>query len=400
MVQQQQRIAFTSATPLLACVAVALAACCGSAQELSPERIETPDNVTFDVPFDPSNDSGGTVTSLSLSPDTTFSQWHELQRLPPVEPPAEAKKNALSGFGFGRGFGLGGKLDNQGPISYRTFWFPTEPVKGQAANWAMVGQDFSLKYPVWISQPNMLMLTAGVQNRLIDTDAIMPDSHQPYPSELWNAQAGLMYMRQMSGDRMLGGGVSIGSASDHPFASIREMNVSSYAMYRIPSGERNAWMFMVMYSPTGELQFPIPGVSYNYNPSDQFQANIGLPFMICYKPTDRWTLSASYMLIHTIHAKATYKIADRVNAFAGYDWSNEVYQLRDRIEEKDRFFFYDQRAKLGLDFPIRSWLSTEVVGGYAFNRYSFSGQQWDSVERDRVEVEPGPFMSLRACLRR
>ena len=328
-------------------------------------------------------------------------QPYELKRLPPVDQQKIAPPTfgfGASGLGLGMGMGMG--VGDQGPIGYRAFWFPNEPVKGQAANWEMVGQDFTLAYPLWVDSPNRLLITAGVHNRLIDTDAILPDSHQPYPSELWNAQVGLMYMRQLSGDRMLGGGVSVGSASDHPFASIREMNVSMNAMYRIPSGEHNGWLFMLLYSPTSEIQFPIPGVSFSYNPSDQFHANIGLPFMLSYKPTDRWTFLASYMLIHTIHARAVYKIAERVNAFAGYDWSNEVYTLRDRIVESDRFFLYDQRVTLGLDFPIRSWLSAELVGGYAFDRYSFSGRQWDSVGTDRVDIDPGPFMSLSVSLRR
>ena len=66
----------------------------------------------------------------------------------------------------------------------------------------------------------------------------------------------------------------------------------------------------------------------------------------------------------------------------------------------DRFFLYDQRVTAGLDFPICRWLSAEVSGGYAFNRYSFSGSQWDSVGTDRVDVEPGPFASLGVSLRR
>ncbi|MEN6367798.1 MAG: hypothetical protein ABFC88_13380 [Thermoguttaceae bacterium] len=274
------------------------------------------------------------------------------------------------------------------------------PVKGQAADWGLVGQDFSLTYPLWVDLPNTVMVTAGVRNRLINTDAILPDSHKEYPSELWNAQVGLMYLRQLSGDRMIGGGVNLGSASDHPFASIQEMNVSMNAMYRIPSGERNAWMFMLMYSPMSEIQFPIPGVSYSYNPSEQFHANIGLPFMFSYKPTDRWTVEASYMLIHTIHVKATYKIAERVNVFGGYDWSNETYMLQDRTNEKDRFFLYDQRVVLGLNVPMTSWLTAELVGGYTFNRYSFIGQQWDSAGTDRVDIDPGPFVSLSVSLRR
>ena len=36
-----------------------------------------------------------------------------------------------------------------------------------------------------------------------------------------------------------------------------------------------------------EIQFPIPSVSYSYNPSDQFHVNIGLPFLFIYKPTDQ-----------------------------------------------------------------------------------------------------------------
>ncbi len=385
--------------PLLLWLAIGLTACRASAQEIPVEQDRRPGNIAFDVPFNAEADTDNSSAPPVSPADETLSRWHDLQRLPPVD-----QKNELPIFGFGPGFGPGLASGmgpgNQGPISYRAFWFPNEPVKGQAADWEMVGQDFSLACPLWVDAPNRLMVTAGVHNRLIDTDAILPDSHQPYPSELWNAQAGLMYLRQLSGDRMLGGGVSVGSASDHPFASIGVMNVSMNAMYRIPSGEHNAWLFMVLYSPTSELQFPIPMVSYSYNPSDQFHANIGLPFMVLYKPTDRWSFVASYMLIHTIHTKLSYKIAERVNAFAGYDWSNEVYTLRDRIVESDRFFLYDQRVTLGLDFPINSWLSAELVGGYAFNRFSFSGRQWNSVGTDRVDIDPGPFISLRASVRR
>ena len=288
----------------------------------------------------------------------------------------------------------------QGPVSYHTFWFPNTSLKGQSGDWGLVGQDLSLGCPVWMDGPNMLMATSKVSNRLINTDAILPDSHQPYPSELWNAQVGLMYMRQLDGDRMIGGGVSVGSACDHPFASIDEMNVSMNAMYRMPSGEHNAWMFMLMYAPMGEIQFPIPGVSYSYNPSDQLHMNIGLPFAINYKLNDQWSFEASYMLIHTIHAKASYKLTERVSIFGGYDWANEVYQLEDRTNDKDRFFLYDQRVTLGVETPVTSWLTAQLSGGYAFSRYSYTGQQWDSTNTNRVDMEPGPFLSLSVSLRR
>ena len=287
----------------------------------------------------------------------------------------------------------------QGSVSYRTFWFPDVPVAGQGHDWGLVGQDVSLAYPVWAEASNTVMMTASVRNRLIDTDAILPDSHRAYPSQLWNAQVGVMDRTQLSGNRMIGGGVSLGSASDDPFASLQDMDVNLNAMYRTPSGEHDAWLFMLMYSPMGEIPFPFPGVLYNYNPSDQFHANIGLPFMVSYKPTDQWTLEASYMLIHTVHAKATYKITERLNVFAGYDWQNEVYKLHDRTNDDDRFFLYQQRVTLGLGMPVTSRLAAELAGGYAFGRYSFIGQQWDSAGTDHVDMDPGPFVSLGLRLR-
>ena len=78
----------------------------------------------------------------------------------------------------------------------------------------------------------------------------MPSSparaRQPLPSELWGVNLGLRYNRQLDDGWITGGGVSIGSASDHPFAGIHEMNVGMNAMLRIPQGEHNAWLFTLV----------------------------------------------------------------------------------------------------------------------------------------------------------
>jgi hypothetical protein len=74
--------------------------------------------------------------------------------------------------------------------------------------------------------------------------------------------------------------VNVGSASDHPFATIHEMDVGANAMLRVPEGQNNAWLFSLNYSPTSELAFPVPGVAFSYNPSPEFHANIGLPLQV------------------------------------------------------------------------------------------------------------------------
>lgn len=330
---------------------------------------------------------------------------YNLQPLPPVSPnnstAAEPSPTPAAGGRFGTGMGPGmGMGSGRGPVSYQSVWFPSTSLKGQRGDWGMVGQNFSFMAPVWMDSPNMVMLNGGVTNRLINTDAIMPDSGLKYPDNLWNVSLGLMYVRKLADERSFSAGVNIGSASDRPFGSIEEMNVSAMAMYRRPSGERNAWTFGVMYSPTGEIQFPIPLVSYFWNPSEKFQANIGLPFMVVYRPDDRWTFEASYMPIHTINAKASYRFADMLKIAGGYTCTNEAYWLYDRTDNSDRFFLYDQRVWLGLESPICQWVTLDLTGGYAFNRYSFMGQQWDSSQSDRVDISDGSFLMFSAQLRR
>jgi hypothetical protein len=318
-------------------------------------------------------------------------------------PGSGAPNGDMSVFGefgaMGSMGGFGGGMHPVDSLRYGDIWFPNAPVKGQATSWQMVGQDFSFTHPLWIDPLNAWSVMAGVANRLIETGAVLPDTGQAYPTDLWNVHLGLRYARQLNDGWVTGGGVSFGSASDHPFASIREMDVGMNAMLRVPQGEHNAWIFSLMYSPTSELAFPLPGVAFSYNPSPQFHANIGLPFMVVWRPTDEWQFQASYMLIHTIHVKAIYRFTDRLRAFAAYDWSNEAYSLLDRPELNDRLFMYDQRVSVGLQATLAPHWTASVAAGFVFNRYSFEGTSFTSGDFDRVNLGDGPFAALNLGVR-
>ena len=367
-----------------------------SAQEQQSTWDPYAEPTSCDRPFESVANTADTWLSASAW-DETHPELDRIQRLPSVDSQEDKPEEVSFGSGMGPGMGPGG---GQGPISYRTIWFPNASLKNQSGEWGMVGQDVSFMIPLWTDSPNMLMLNGGVSNRLINTNATMPDSGNKYPDNLWNVTLGMMYMRKLANDQMLSCGVNIGSASDRPFGSIDEMNVSAMAMYRRPSGERNAWNFGLMYSPTGEIQFPIPMISYFWNPSDQFQMSIGLPFKIMYRPDDRWTFEASYMPIHTISAKASYRFCDKLRLVGGYTCTNEAYSLYDRTDNNDRFFLFDQRVSLGLESPICKWVTVDLTAGYAFDRYSYTGQQWDSAQYDRVDISDGPFIMLSLQLRR
>jgi hypothetical protein len=302
------------------------------------------------------------------------------------------------GMGGGMG-GLGGGAFPSDSIRYGAIWFPSVPVRGESTHFQTVEQDLSMTHPLWTDPVNYLGLSGGIRNQLIQTAAVLPETGQPIPSDLWCIRLGLQYARHLDNGWLASGGVSLDSASDHPFADLHEMNVGLNAMLRIPEYEHDAWMLGLAYSPTGELNFPIPIVAYSWNPSPEFHANIGLPLMIVWRPNEDWQLQASYMLIHTIHVKLRYRLMDGLSAFAAYDWSNQAYTLLDRPEENDRFFLYDQRVSLGLQASLwRTWTAS-LSAGYAFDRYMFEGTSFAASGSNRVDLGNGPFAALNLGVR-
>ena len=237
-----------------------------------------------------------------------------------------------------------------------------------------------------------------MRNRQIDTGAVIPLTGEVVPAELWSVNFGVHYSRLFANGWLAGGGVSVGSASDHPFWGIDEMNVAMNTMLRVPQNGHDAWVFTLAYSPLNELNFPIPGIAYSYNPSPQFHANIGLPFQLTWRPDDDWRFEASYMLIRSIHAKSQYRLVPWLSAFAAYDWSNESYSLVDRPEINDRFFIYDQRASLGLQ-TAGQYLTSSISAGYVFDRFLYEGESLAPNRTNAVDLGAGPFAAVNVGLR-
>jgi len=282
---------------------------------------------------------------------------------------------------------------------YRIYWFPGEPVGGQPTNLAMVRQDFSVFHPLWQDCANEWAATVHVRGEIFSTDAIIPNTGKSFPDELWNIRLGASYRHLFDNGWIAGGGVSFGSASDKPFHSIDEMTVGINGFLRIPQGERNAWLFSLAYSPTSELAFPVPGVAFLWWPTDNFRMNIGLPFQIMYRPIDEVTFELSYMLIHTVHARLTYRPIKPLRLYIGYDWDNESYFLADRADVNDRLFYYDQRVTGGVAYDVCRGVTLDFSSGFTFNRYYFEGQHFSDQTNNRLNVGDGPFVALQCRIR-
>jgi hypothetical protein len=253
---------------------------------------------------------------------------------------------------------------------------------------------------VYASSTDEWSVSAHVRVEFFDTGAILPNTLQPFPDELWNIRFATTYRHLFENNWIAGGSVSFGSASDKPFNSIHELTAGVNAFLRIPSGEHNAWLFTLSYSANSELPFPIPGVAYLWQPSDNFRMNIGLPFALLWRPMDDVTLDFSYMLLRTIHARATYRICPPFRVYVGFDWANEVYFLADRPDENDRFFYYYKRISAGVLYRLGHNALLEFSSGFDFDREYFESQHSTSGSGfNRVDVGNGPFVAVRFQVR-
>ncbi len=278
---------------------------------------------------------------------------------------------------------------------YLVTWFPEVAVRAQPTNLSEERQDLSATCPLWQDPCNEWAATLHVRSELYQTSAILPVTGMAFPPDLWNVSLGASYRHLFDNGWIAGGGLSVGSASDKPFHSIDEMTMGVSAFLRLPQGEHNAWLFTIAYSPTSELAFPIPGVAFLWQPSDNLRINVGLPFAVWYRPTEDLTLEASYMLIRSVHAKATYRLSGRWRVYGGYDFSNEAYFLADRPDIRDRFFAYDQHLSAGVQYLLGRQAFLDLSTGYVFDRFFFEGRQYSTNNLNRIDVGDGTFLSLR-----
>jgi hypothetical protein len=296
---------------------------------------------------------------------------------------------------------FGGPGVGQTPLraDYRATWFPDENVKGQATDLGFVRQDFSLSFPLWQCCPDEWSASVHVRNELFHTGAVFPDTGQPFPEELWAIRLGTTYRHLFDNGWIAGGTLSFGSASDKPFDTIHEMTAGINTFLIVPQGAHNAWLFTLSYSSNSEIPIPIPGVAYIWQPSDQLRMNIGLPFQIMYRPFENVTFDFSYMLLTSVHARATYRVLPRVRLYCGYDWENESYLPADRIDNNDRLFYYDQRLTGGVEAVVCKNLVMDLSSGYTFDRFYFEGHSFSDRNNNRIDVGAGPFLSFQVRTR-
>jgi hypothetical protein len=285
---------------------------------------------------------------------------------------------------------------------YRVTYFPDQPVEGQNAELGLVQQDFTLSVPLLQSTTDEWAASARLRNQEFATGAVLPDTGEPFPDELWNVRIGTSYRHRFDSGWIGALNVNVGSPSDKPFASGDELDVSATAVLRIPVRERDAWIFFLNYGSNREFlpHVPIPGLGYSYNPSDQLTAVITTGIVsVEYRPLEKLTLTALYVAVRTVDVRLTYQLFRPVRLWVGFDWTNERYLRADRADADDRLFYYEKRVRAGAIIGLARQAFVDIAVGYSFDRFYFEGEDFDERNRNRIDVESGPFGAVRLGLR-
>ncbi len=283
---------------------------------------------------------------------------------------------------------------------YRVTYFPDQPVAGQPAELGLLQQDFSLSVPLQQGPADEWSTSFRLRNQEFATGAVLPDTGEPFPDELWNIRFGTTYRHRFDSGWIGALNVNVGSPSDRPFASFDEMDISATAVLRVPARERDAWIFFLNYGSNREFlpHIPIPGFGYSWEPSDQFSAVVTTGFLsIQYEPVEKLTLTASYVAVRTVDVRLTYQLFRPVRVWVGFDWTNERYLLADRADRNDRLFYYEKRIRAGaiIGLARKPQLFVDVAVGYSFDRFYFEGESYSDNDDNRVDVEAGPFAAVR-----
>src|SRR5437773_577947 len=287
---------------------------------------------------------------------------------------------------------------------YRFTLYPDQRVKDQDSGFRLTEHRVTLSVPLVQDSANEWAVSAKTLVEQIDTSARFPNAGGRFPSELWDASAGLSYRHKFDNSWIGGVAVTVGSASDEPFNSVDEMYFRLISMLRVPQGERNAWIFTLIYATDEQIfghTLPVPGIAYAWLPSDQFHAVIGFPFSsIEYKPIESLTLEAQYFPVYRVRARATWQIVQPLRAYVGFDWDHDHYFRSDRPkdEKDDKIFYYEKRLTAGLRFDLRH-VGFEVSGGYALDRFYYEGESYSDRNDNRIDVGAGPFVVGRVNIR-
>jgi len=278
-------------------------------------------------------------------------------------------------------------------VSYSVRLYPDALVIDQKEQINLRKQSINFSIPLWRSRGRMLSFYSIVSRTRISTDAILVETTQLFPDVLWNLGAGFNFMFRFS-NRWIGGFSAIlVSAGDEPFKRSDNFRVGVSGFVQIPvRNHRDCWRLSIIYSPFSDVQIPIPGIAYGWNPTYNLGINIGVPFSMIWQMSEKISMNLSWAPRVNINAGISYRLSDLILLHTEYETGIESYYLSNRTDSEERFLSHEKRFKVGAILNINQSMILDLNSGYVFDRYYAETDNMYGQIDNPIDIGSGIFL--------
>lgn len=279
---------------------------------------------------------------------------------------AEPPRKASPGFSV---LGTMGLFPTQVPTLSYGGWITPEHVPAKVEQ-----HRLTIQVPIYHDEKDTYAISAGGESLHFGEEQTLPASNVVVPEDLWKLEFGGAYSHKLENEKMIGGRISVGSASNRPFADFDVTTVGASAYYSWSTSDQSRWFITAFFSNNNPIinYAPIPGFLYLYQ-TKTFVGMFGFPFSsIIWRPNESWTYTFSFFG-PTVNSEIGYGNPKKFQAFTGFSYSQQSYIPVVRPDPNDRLYYAEMHAPLGIRFPIINGVLTEFSGGYAFDRSIFEG---------------------------
>jgi hypothetical protein len=284
-------------------------------------------------------------------------------------------------------------------VSYEGQIYSQAKVQGTALEQSQLKQKFRVSHTLR-TEPSFLNIEGSAELDQTKNQAIFPESLHSLPHNFWNVGISSNYRTLLENDRTLGASVSIGSPSDKPFHSLREVSLSGNITYRFPAAHANdQWLLLVNESNTrGFLPWiPIPGAGYLFDRSADWKFFLGFPVLgFFWRPGGKWLVNGFYFPVMSGQLEVNYFLFGPAKFYLGFRSGQDVYLRAGRDDRRDRLFAQERDLHLGFTVPLSRKLIADISSRYAFKRGYYEGKGFsDRKTGRRIDIDPALTFGLK-----
>ncbi|MCV6610192.1 MAG: DUF6268 family outer membrane beta-barrel protein [Amphritea sp.] len=266
-------------------------------------------------------------------------------------------------------------------------------IEGQNNTFSMRSSTFSLNHSMPIHNQDVLYMGFEAQQFDIKTQALIPGTQARVPDKISGASINLGWMHAMDNDMSLTVEGNVGSLSDKPFSGSNSLSYSLTGMLEIPSGERNAWELGLGHANEYGSSEVVPILAYQWNPSDTFQARIGLPFIeATWQPHERVELFAAGGE-GQIELSSTFYISENTALFAGYKERSWSARRAARTNDEALLNFEQKETSIGISQNFDPFTVSLMAGRTSGTKFSESKDD-DKGSSNRLDIDGSNFIRL------